>query len=130
LMTAKQEDLTAINEIGPEIAASIVEFFHEHKNIDVINKFRKAGVVPQNKEINNHAPLKGKSFVFTGSMERMGRNEAKTIVENLGGTIHSSVTRKTTYVVAGNEAGSKLDKAKASGIKIIDEKEFLRLVNR
>ena len=130
LMTANKEDLTAINEIGPEIAASIVEFFHEHKNIDVMNKFKQAGVVPQKKETDKNAPLQGKSFVFTGTMDKMGRNEAKTIVENLGGTIHSSVTKKTTYVVAGSEPGSKIDKAKSSGIKIISEEEFLKLIGR
>lgn len=130
LIDSKLEDLTAINEIGPEIAASIVEFFNEHKNIDVMDKFRKAGVKPQKKEINEDAPLQGKSFVFTGTMESMGRNDAKTIVENLGGTIHSSVTRKTTYVVTGSEPGSKIDKAKSSGIKIIDEKEFLKLIGK
>ncbi|HNY49021.1 MAG TPA: NAD-dependent DNA ligase LigA [Smithella sp.] len=130
LMSAKEEDLTAINEIGPEIAASILEFFHQQKNVDVMHKFNKAGVVPQRKEIQNNAPLKGKSFVFTGTMESMGRNEAKTIVENLGGTIHSSVTKKTTYVVAGSDPGSKLDKAKSSGIKIISEEEFLKLIGR
>lgn len=130
LVAAKQEDLTAINEIGPEIAASIVEFFHERKNIDVMNKFSKAGIKPQKKEIDNNAPLQGKSFVFTGSMESMGRNDAKSIVENLGGSIHSSVTKKTTYVVAGSDPGSKLDKAKSSGVKIISEEEFLKLIGR
>jgi DNA ligase (NAD+) len=130
LVAAKQEDLTAINEIGPEIAASIVEFFHERKNIDVLNKFSKAGVKPQKKEIDNNAPLQGKSFVFTGSMESMGRSDAKSIVENLGGSIHSSVTKKTTYVVAGSDPGSKLDKAKSSGVKIISEEEFLKLIGR
>ena len=79
LMAAKAEDLTAINEIGPEIAASIVEFFHERKNIDVMEKFSKAGVTPQKKEIAGNAPLQGKSFVFTGTMESMGRNEAKVL---------------------------------------------------
>jgi DNA ligase (NAD+) len=130
LIEANQEDLTAINEIGPEIAASIVEFFHEHKNIDVMNKFSKTGVFPQKKEIEGNAFLQGKSFVFTGTMESMGRNNAKTIVENLGGTIHSGVTKKTTYVVAGSEPGSKIDKAKSSGIKIISEEEFLKLIGR
>ncbi len=130
LITSTQEDLTAINEIGPEIAASIVEFFHEHKNIEVMKKFSKAGVNPQKKAIQANAPLQGKSFVFTGSMESMGRNEAKTIVENLGGTIHSSVTKKTTYVVAGSDPGSKIDKAKSSGIKIISEEEFLKLIGK
>ncbi len=130
LMASKQEDLTVINEIGPEIAVSIVEFFHEQKNIDVMNKFSKAGVIPQKKTIRANAPLQGKSFVFTGTLENMGRNEAKLFVENLGGTIHSSITKKTTYVIAGSDPGSKLDKAKSSGIHIITEEEFLKLIGR
>jgi DNA ligase (NAD+) len=130
LMAAKQEDLTAINEIGPEIAASIGEFFNEHKNSEVMKKFSKAGVEPQKKEIDNNSPLRGKSFVFTGAMESLGRNEAKELVERLGGTVNASVTKTTTYVVAGSEAGSKLDKAKSSGIKIISEDEFLKLIGR
>jgi DNA ligase (NAD+) len=130
LIAAKQEDLTAINEIGPEIAASIVEFFHEQKNIDVMKKFDKAGMVPRNKEIADNAPLQGKSFVFTGTMESMGRNDAKALVENLGGTIHSSVTKKTTYVVTGNEPGSKLDKANSLGITVLNEKEFMEIIGR
>lgn len=130
LMATKIEDLTAINEIGPEIAASIVEFFHEPKNKAVMKKFEKAGVIPQKKEISHNAPLAGKSFVFTGTMESMSRNDAKEIVENMGGTIHSSVTKKTTYVVAGTDPGSKLDKAKSAGIKIISEAEFLKLIGR
>ncbi len=130
LMSAGKEDLTAINEIGPEIAASILEFFHQQKNIEVMQKFNKAGVVPQKKEIQNNAPLAGKSFVFTGTMDTLGRNDAKTIVENLGGIVHSSVTKKTTYVVAGSEPGSKLDKARSAGIKIISEEEFLKLAGR
>jgi DNA ligase (NAD+) len=130
LIDSKVEDLTAINEIGPEIAASIMEFFHERKNIAVMAKFSKAGVRPQKKEIAGNALLQGKSFVFTGTMENMSRNEAKALVENLGGTVHSSVTKKTTYVVAGNEPGSKLDKAKSSGIKIISEKEFQKIIGR
>jgi DNA ligase, NAD-dependent len=130
LMAAKVEDLTAINEIGPEIAASIVEFFHERKNIDVMAKFTKAGVTPQRKEIAGNTPLQDKSFVFTGTMESIGRNEAKALVENLGGTVLSSVTKNTTYVVAGSEPGSKLDKANSSGITVLNEEEFLKLVGR
>jgi DNA ligase (NAD+) len=130
LMDAKLQDLTAINEIGPEIAASIVEFFHERKNIDVMAKFRQADVTPQRKEVTANVPLQGKSFVFTGSMKSMGRNEAKALVENLGATVHSSLTKNTTYVVAGAEPGSKLDKARSSGIKILSEKEFLKLIGR
>ena len=130
LMAAKIEDLTAVNEIGTEIAASIVEFFHESKNKAVMKKFAKAGVAPQRKEISLNAPLVGKSFVFTGAMGSMGRNEAKEIVENLGGVVHSSVTKKATYVVAGVDPGSKLDKAKSYGIRVISEAEFLKLINK
>ncbi|HUN55512.1 MAG TPA: NAD-dependent DNA ligase LigA [Smithella sp.] len=130
LIAAKTEDLTAINEIGPEIASSITGFFHEHKNIDVMKKFNKAGVTPRKNEIAGNAPLEGKSFVFTGTMDSMGRNEAKTIVEQLGGTIHSSPTKSTSYVVAGSDPGSKINKAKSSGIKIISEEDFLKLIGR
>jgi DNA ligase (NAD+) len=130
IITAKQEDLTAINEIGPEIAASIVEFFHEQKNIDVMNKFRKAGVKPQKKEIAADNALQRKSFVLTGTLESMARNDAKLIIENLGGSVHSSVTKKTTYVVAGSEPGSKLDKANSLGITVLNEKDFLKIIGR
>ena len=130
LVNAKVEDLTAINEIGPEIAASIVEFFHERKNINVMAKFSKAGVIPQKKETAGKAPLRGRSFVFTGTMESMSRNEAKTFVENLGGTVLSNVTKNTTYVVAGSEPGSKLEKAKSSDTQILTENEFLKLIDR
>lgn len=130
LMTAKPQDLTAINEIGPEIAASVVEFFHEPRNIDVMKKFRHAGVMPRKKESHADALLHGKSFVFTGSLSSMGRNEAKAIVENLGGTVLSGVTKNTSYVVAGSDPGSKLDKAKAAGIPILSEDDFLKLIGK
>jgi DNA ligase (NAD+) len=87
-------------------------------------------VKPQKKEIAGNMPLQGKSFVFTGTMESMGRNEAKAFVENLGGTILSNVTKNTTYVVVGSEPGSKLYKARSSGIKILSEDEFLKLIGR
>ncbi len=131
LMKAKVEDLTAINEIGPEIAKSIVQFFHEPRNIIVMEKFHKAGVIPQKVEsVTKDSPLQGKSFVFTGTLESMPRSEAKAIIEAMGGTVHSSTTGKTTYVVAGSEPGSKLDKARALGITILSEEEFLKLVGK
>jgi DNA ligase (NAD+) len=131
LMAAKVEDLTAIYEIGPEIATSIVQFFHEPKNKIVMEKFQKAGVIPQKAEaMAKDSTLQGKSFVFTGTMESMPRNEAKAIVESLGGSVHSSTTGKTTYVVAGKEPGSKLEKARSLGITILGEQEFLKLIGR
>ncbi len=130
LTAADADDLTAINEIGPEIAQSIVEFFSEHKNMKVMEMFRIAGVSPQQKASSSNALLQGKSFVFTGAMESMGRNDAKALVENLSGAVHSSVTSKTSYLVAGNAPGLKLDKAKSQGVKILSEDEFLKLIGR
>ena len=130
LIDAQIEDLTVINEIGPEIAASIIKFFHEPKNKDVMEKFRKAGVKPQKKEIAADNALQGKSFVLTGTLESMARNDAKSIIEKLGGSVHASVTKKTTYVVAGSEPGSKLDKANSLSITVLNEKEFLKLIGR
>jgi len=130
IIAAKQEDLTTINEIGPEIAASIVKFFQEPKNIKVMEKFIKAGVKPQKKEMPAGDALQGKSFVLTGMLESMARNDAKSIIENLGGSVHASLTKKTTYVVAGSEPGSKLDKATSLGITILNEEQFLKLIGR
>jgi DNA ligase (NAD+) len=128
LMAANVEEMTAIKEIGPEIAQSIVQFFHEPKNKTVMAKFSKAGVEPQKKAAVANALLQGKSFVFTGTLANMPRNTAKEIVESMGGTIHSSTTAKTTYVVAGNDPGSKLDKARFLGITVLSENEFLKLI--
>jgi DNA ligase (NAD+) len=130
LIAARVEELTDIGEIGPEIAQSIVQFFHQPKNQAIMAKFSKAGVAPQKKVAVANALLQGKSFVFTGTMKSMGRNEAKTFVDNLGGSVHSSTTAKTTYVVAGSEPGSKLDKARSLGITILTENEFLKLIGR
>jgi len=128
LIAAIAEELTDIDEIGPEIAQSIVQFFHEPKNKVIMAKFSKAGLAPQKKVAVTNALLHGKSFVFTGTMTSMPRNAAKEIVERLGGSVHSATTTKTTYVVAGAEPGSKLEKANALGIKIISEEEFLKLI--
>jgi DNA ligase (NAD+) len=130
LMSAGIEELTVLNEIGPEIATSIVWFFHERRNIEVMDKFRRAGILPKRKAVLENGGLRGKSFVFTGTLSGLGRNEAKALVENSGGQVHSSVTAKTNYVVAGNEPGSKLDQARLRGIAVISEDEFLKLVGR
>jgi DNA ligase (NAD+) len=128
LIDARIEDLTTINEIGPEIAQSIVQFFHEPKNKNVMAKFSKASVEPQKKVAAANSLLQGKSFVFTGTLANMPRNTAKEIIESLGGAVHSSTTAKTTYVVAGSDPGSKLDKARLLGITILSEDDFLKLI--
>lgn len=96
-----------------------------------MEKFSKAGVLPQKIETKaKDARLQGKSFVFTGALKSMPRNEAKTIVESMGGKVHASTTGKTSYVVAGGEPGSKLDKARSLNIPVLSEDEFLKLVGR
>ncbi len=130
LLQAHMDDLTAINEIGPEIAQSIVAFFAESKNKAVMDKFHKAGVFPQKKDIKADTPLAGKFFVFTGGLETLGRNEAKALVEARGGTVQSSVTSKTNFVVAGADPGSKLEKARSQGVSVISEADFMKLIGK
>ena len=128
LMTATQEELQTVRDIGPEVAASIAGFFREPANLQVIAKLRGAGVTPQDAPRTQAAPLAGKTFVFTGTLARMGRNEAKALVESLGGTVVSSVTKTTDYLVAGEATGSKMDKARQAGIAILDEEAFFKLI--
>ncbi|HOW57541.1 MAG TPA: NAD-dependent DNA ligase LigA, partial [Smithellaceae bacterium] len=130
IMAADIEHLTAINEIGPEIAGSIVRFFQEPQNKEVIGKFRQAGFIPQKTAVIIDSRLRGQSFVFTGTLQGMSRNEAKILVEKSGGAVHTNITNKTSYVVAGSEPGSKLTKAKSLGITVLSEEEFLQLISR
>jgi DNA ligase (NAD+) len=130
LIAAAENDLLAIRDIGPEAASSITSFFSEQSNNRVIERFRKAGVKPVEKSRPKDTRLEGKSFVFTGTLSKLTRNEAKQIVESLGASATDSVTKATDYVVAGESPGSKLEKARDSGIKIINEKEFLKLTGR
>ncbi|MGC9976033.1 MAG: NAD-dependent DNA ligase LigA, partial [Syntrophales bacterium] len=130
LTLATEDDLLAIKDIGPEVASSITRFFREQSNKGVIEKFRKAGVTPVEKDRPKDTRLAGKSFVFTGTLSRLTRNKAREIVESLGASVTDSATKKTDYVVAGLSPGSKIEKARALGIKIIDEKEFLKLAGR
>lgn len=130
LMGADVEDLTQIKEIGPEIAHSIVGFFSEPKNREVIDKFLRAGISPLVQRQRKDRPLDGKYFVFTGTLETLGRNEAKTLVQDLGGTVQASVGGKTSFVVAGASPGSKLEQARNRAVAVITEKEFLKLTGR
>ncbi|MBU4371056.1 MAG: NAD-dependent DNA ligase LigA [Syntrophaceae bacterium] len=127
LMAATSEELQTVRDIGPEVAASIVGFFREAANLQVIQKLRSAGITPMETARLQAAPLAGKTFVFTGTLSRMGRNEAKALVESMGGAVGSAVTKTTNYVVAGEAAGSKIEKARQQGIAILDEAAFLAL---
>src|SRR5690606_5609572 len=130
LAQATESELTAINEIGPKMAASIVHFFAQEKNRQVIEKLARAGVnLVQPREEGGALPLSGKQFVLTGTLENYSRKEAQELIEKLGGKVSSSVSSKTDYVVVGANPGSKYDKALSLNIPILREEEFLALVN-
>lgn len=127
LYSMGEEALTAIPEIGPEVANSIVAFFGDEKNRQTIKRILDAGVIIESKR-NDKKPLAGITFVFTGALKGMSREEARKRVEALGAKTAASVSKKVDYVVVGEEAGSKAERALSLGLKVIDEDEFLRMI--
>ncbi len=127
LGAAKYDDLIKIREVGPEMAKSILAFFAEERNLKFIDKLVRGGITYEAEKAKKGGPLDGKIFVFTGVLKGFTRDEAEKTVESLGGRATSSVSKKTDYVVAGEEAGTKLDKARELGVKVITEKEFKTL---
>ena len=131
LMEIDEQGLLSVHEIGPETARSIVDFFREPRNLDVLEKLKSAGVVFGIEEgAAGKGALSGKVFLFTGALSSFTRDEAKDLVESLGGEAASSVSKKVDFVVAGEEAGSKYDKAKKLGLTIINEEQFRKMVGR
>ncbi|MBC7334014.1 MAG: NAD-dependent DNA ligase LigA, partial [Actinobacteria bacterium] len=130
LMKAKYEDLEKINEIGPRIAQSVVTFFQQKQNLEVIEKLRKAGVNFRSevRKVEEKEEFKGKVFVLTGKLSSFTRDEATEIIERLGGRVTSSVSRSTDYVLVGEDPGSKLDAARRYGIRTINEEEFKKMI--
>ena len=131
LMNAREIELLSIHEVGPETARSVYNFFREERNREEIERLREVGVKATFARMEKkEGILKGKVFVFTGALKEFTRSEAKRIVEELGGTVASSVSRNVDYVVVGENPGSKYDKAKKLGIKMINEEEFKKLIGR
>jgi len=128
LISASEEQLTAIDGIGDIVAESILEFFSEPSNRDLIEKLGSNGVLMSAKKKGVEGPLNGKTFLFTGSLERYSRADAGEKVRSLGGKVVSNVTKKTNFVVVGMDPGSKLQDAKKLKIEIIDEKRFLEII--
>jgi DNA ligase (NAD+) len=128
LMDAGAAELEQVEEVGPRIAGSIVEFFKEPRNRELVAELRAAGLklAGQKKQRGTH--LAGKTFVLTGSLASYTRENAKRLIEAAGGRVASSVSKKTDYVVAGADSGSKLDKARELGIEVIDEKKMEELI--
>ena len=130
LMNASEEDLISIHTIGREIAESVAHFFHSDRNRELIEKMLSAGVSINYSESTRESDgLKGRTFVFTGGLESLTRDEAAQLVENHGGRVSSSVTKKTSYVVVGKDPGSKYAKALSLGIEILTEDDFKKLID-
>lgn len=128
VMHADLETLQEIPDIGPVVAAHIVTFFHQKHNTELITKLINAGIRWQQVKISENLPLAGQTFVLTGGLSSMTREEAKERLHALGAKTSESVSSKTSYVVAGVDPGSKLEKAKKLNVKIIDEKEFRKII--
>ena len=131
LETAPVEALQAVHEIGPVVALSVREYFDEPRNRELVRRLREAAVrteAPASAGPPSSGPLSGKTFVLTGTLARMSREEATAALEARGAKVTGSVSRKTSYVVAGADAGSKLDRARTLGISVLDEQAFLDLI--
>ncbi len=129
ILEASEEELQEVEGIGPNVASEIASFFHQKHNREVIQALRKAGVRwPGITVDRKHQPLAGQTFVLTGTLAAMSRDEAKEKLRALGAKVAGSVSKNTDCVVVGEDPGSKADKARALGVKTIGEKEFLKLV--
>jgi len=128
LMAAQQDRLEAIDQVGPTMAESVYEYFRDSKNRAVINELLAAGVKPEQPKTKRSDKLAGKTIVVTGTLENFTRQQAEQAIKQAGGKASSSVSKKTDFVLAGENAGSKLDKALKLRVKVIDEKQFLEMI--
>ena len=130
LKSAPKDKIESIHEIGPKVSESIIYFFAEKKNMQIIDKLKGLGVNMESVKSNEQKDLlQGKQFVLTGTLKKYSRNEAKELIINAGGRVTSSVTKNTDYVLAGKKPGSKHEKAKTLNIKIIDEKILKKMLD-
>jgi DNA ligase (NAD+) len=129
LRRVTEEDLQTIHGIGPETAASIAKFFKNPHNLKIVDDLEKAGLFQHKYDIKTRkSTFNGLIFVLTGELSSFSRDEMKSKIESLGGKISGSVSKKTSFVLAGENAGSKLTKARELGIKIINESEILKMM--
>jgi len=128
IVNATAEDLERVEEIGPRISRSILEFFARPANRELIDHLKAAGLKMTAEKKQRTAQLAGQTFVLTGTLPNLSRDDAKARIEAAGGKVSGSVSKKTNYVVAGEEAGSKLDKARELNIPILDEAGLLQLL--
>jgi DNA ligase (NAD+) len=131
IMQADEASLMAVPDVGPVVAKSIIEFFKQKHNKDVIRKLTKVINWPEVKvKAATELPLHGRTFVLTGTLSDMTRDEAKAALQALGGKVSGSVSKKTDYVVIGENPGSKAEKAELLGIEMLDEKALQKLLKQ
>jgi DNA ligase (NAD+) len=130
VMNASAEELERVHEIGPSVAAAVREFFDEEKNRALIEELRDAGLTFTAERKQKSSKLEGMTFVLTGTLPHLSRDDAKEKIEAAGGRVSGSVSKKTSYVVAGEDAGSKLDKARTLGVKILDEAALVEMLEQ
>ena len=131
IIAASEEELLAVADVGPIVASRIRSFFDEPHNLDVIQQLQDSGVAwveTEPQEPPADGPLTGKVFVLTGTLTEMTRDDAKLLIQQLGGKVTGSVSKKTDFLVYGEKAGSKLTKAQSLDVDTLDESEFLRLI--
>ncbi len=128
LMDASAEQLQEVQDVGPSVSASIREFFDEPHNRELVKRLEKYGLTFKGVKKVRGTALAGKTFVLTGTLPNYSRDAAKKLIEDAGGKVSGSVSKKTDFVVAGADAGSKLDKARELGVKVIDEAGMEKLV--
>ena len=128
MISAKEEDLLSINEIGPILVQSILDFFENEQTLKMIEELKTLGVnTTEPEKDTSFSPLANKTFVLTGELSTLTRKNAENIILSLGGKTTSSVSKKTDYVVVGENPGSKYDKAVKLGVKILSEDEFKKI---
>lgn len=127
-MKASIEDLSAINGIGSKMGNDIYEFFHDEKNVKMLDELKSLGVEPPPVELPKSELFKGKTIVITGTLKDMTRDEANELIKKHGGKAASAVSKNTSFVVAGLNPGSKFDKAQRLGVIILTEEEFLEMI--
>jgi DNA ligase (NAD+) len=128
LRTASADELEAVNEVGPKVAQAIVEFFEVEKNRQLVEELASLGLTMVAEKRVVGTALVGMTFVLTGTLPTLTRDEAKAKIEAAGGKVSGSVSKKTSFVVAGEEAGSKLEKAEQLGVKVLDEAGLLEML--
>jgi len=125
------EELTKVHEVGPIVAQSLHTYFQNPKNLEILDKLKRGGVeFPAEEVEEGEAPLAGKTFVLTGGLESLTRDEVRSLIQGRGGRVSSSVSKKTDFVVVGKDAGSKLDKARKLGVNTLNEDEFKKMIGQ